>query len=46
MSRVKHSKQLNKKLIFCESRKEENSLTRLSKLVFKYIKNFELLYKK
>ncbi len=31
--------------MFCESRKEENLLIKLSKLVFKYIKDFKLLYK-
>ncbi len=44
MLRARHLKQLNKKSIFCEFRKEENLLTKSSKLVFKYIRNFKLLY--
>jgi len=45
MLKTKYLKQSNKKLIFCEFRKEENLLTKLLKLVFKYIRNFESLYK-
>ncbi len=46
MLKAKHLKQLNKKFIFCKFYKEENLLARLLKLVFRYIKNFELLHKK
>ncbi len=45
MLRARHLKQLNKKLIFRKSRKEKDSLTRLSKFVSKYAKDFELLHK-
>ncbi len=45
MSRVKHSKQLNRKFMFCESCKKKDLLTKLLKLVSKYVKDLELLHK-
>ncbi len=45
MLRARYLKQLNRKLIFCESCKKKNLLARLPKLVSRYTKNLELLHK-